>query len=131
MAITLLVADDETTIRQGVSDYLTSHAPEITQIFQAKNGEEALNLLVEHRPDVAILDVEMPLKSGLEVLKEANRLNLPTQVLILSGYDQFEYAQQAMEHGAKRYLLKPVGGQELLKSVLPFLHPNSPPKITF
>lgn len=114
MGLKLLIADDEDTIRKGVAKYIRLHSDRFTQIYEAENGEQALEFLLQFQPDVVLLDVQMPLKNGIEVMKEARKAGLNPLTVILSGYDEFTYAQQAIRYGAKEYLLKPVRAADIL-----------------
>lgn len=115
MGLKLLIADDEDTIRKGVSKYIQLHSDRFTKIYEAENGQEALDLLIQYQPDLVLLDVQMPLKNGIEVMKEADKAGLHPVTVILSGYDEFKYAQQALRYGAKEYLLKPVRAADILE----------------
>lgn len=111
----ILIADDEDTIRRGVAKYIQLHSDRFDKIYQAENGQEALDILFQHRPELVLLDVQMPLKNGIEVMQEAKKAGLDPVIVILSGYDEFKYAQQAIRYGAKEYLLKPVRATDILK----------------
>ena len=115
MALKLLIADDEDTIRKGVLKYIQLHSDRFAKIYEAENGQEALDVILQHHPDLILLDVQMPLKNGLEVMKEADKAGLHPVTIILSGYDEFKYAQQAIRYGAKEYLLKPVRAADILE----------------
>jgi two-component system response regulator YesN len=112
----ILIADDEDTIRRGVAKYIQLHSDKFDKIYQAENGQEALDILFQYRPELVLLDVQMPLKNGIEVMQEAKKAGLDPVIVILSGYDEFKYAQQAIRYGAKEYLLKPVRATDILKS---------------
>ncbi len=115
MQIRLLVAEDEDTIRNGVIKYIRLHTDRFTQIYEAKNGQEAIDLLLKYQPEILLLDVQMPLKSGIEVMQAAWNAGLQPIMVVLSGYDEFKYAHQALRYGAKEYLLKPVRASDILK----------------
>lgn len=117
MPLKLLIADDEDVIRCGVAKYIKLHTERFEQIYEAENGQEAIELLFAYQPDILLLDVQMPLKTGIDVMKEAKRAGLNPVVIILSGYDEFQYAQQAVRLGAKEYLLKPVRAKDILESL--------------
>ena len=110
-----MVADDEEVIRRGVAKYIRLHTDRFDKIYEAENGQEAIDLLLKYQPDILLLDVQMPLKNGLDVMKEAERAGLHPIVVILSGYDEFKYAQQALRFGAKEYLLQPERAADILK----------------
>lgn len=114
MPLKLLVADDEDTIRRGVIKYIQLHTDRFSKIYEAENGQEAVDIILKYQPDMLLLDVQMPQKSGIEVMQEAEKAGVKPLTIILSGYDEFKYAQQAIKYGAKDYLLKPVRAADIL-----------------
>lgn len=118
MGIKLLIADDEDVIRNGIAKYIQLHTDRFDKIYMATNGEEALDIIFRDKPDILLLDVQMPLKNGMEVMQEAKRAGILPCTVILSGYDEFKYCQQAMRFGARDYLLKPVRSSDILKKIL-------------
>lgn len=115
MGIKLLIADDEDTIRNGIGKYIQLHTDRFEKIYLAENGQEAINIIFRDKPDIMILDVQMPLKNGIEVMQEAKRAGILPETIILSGYDEFSYCQQAIRFGARDYLLKPCRSADILK----------------
>ena len=114
MGIKLLVADEEETIRNGIAKYIQLHTDRFDKIYLAGNGQEALDIIFRDKPDIMFLDVQMPLKNGIEVMQEAGRAGVLPYTMILSAYDEFKYCQQALRLGAKEYLLKPVRSSDIL-----------------
>lgn len=114
MSKKLLIADDEDTIRNGISKYIQLHTDRFDKIFLASNGAETLDIIFRNKPDILILDMQMPIKDGIEVMQEANRAGVLPYTLVLSGYDEFRYCQQALRLGARDYLLKPVRSSDIL-----------------
>lgn len=114
MGLKLLIADDEETIRKGVAKYIKLHTDRFTKIYEAENGQEAVDLMLKYQPELLLLDVQMPLKNGIEVMQEVDRAGIHPVIVILSGYDEFKYAQQAIRYGAREYLLKPVRAADIL-----------------
>lgn len=117
MSIKLLIADDEDTIRNGIAKYIKLHTDRFDRIYLAANGQEALDIIFRVKPDIMFLDVQMPLKDGIEVMQEAKRAEILPYTMILSAYDEFKYCQQALRLGAKEYILKPVRSSDLLQMV--------------
>lgn len=117
MPIKLLIADDEDTIRNGMANYIKLHSTYIERIYLASNGKEAFEAIVQHRPDVMLLDIQMPIMNGIEVMEAAEKAGVLPYVIILSGYDEFKYAQQAIRFGAKAYLLKPCRSREIMQKI--------------
>lgn len=114
MPVKLLIAEDEDPIRKGVVKYIQLHTDRFTRIYEAENGQEAVELLLKYHPDMLLLDMQMPLKNGMDVMEEARKAGLHPITVVLSGYDEFKYAQQAIKFGAKEYLLKPVRASDIL-----------------
>lgn len=117
MSIKLLIADDEDIIRNGIAKYIQLHTDRFDKIYLASNGQEALDIIFRDKPDIMFLDVQMPLMDGIEVMQEAKRAGILPYTMILSGYDEFKYCQQALRLGAKEYLLKPVRSSDILQMV--------------
>lgn len=114
MQLKLLVADDEDIIRKGIAKYIILHTERFA-VYEARNGQEAIDLLMKYHPDMMLLDVQMPLKNGIDVMQAAKSAGLNPITILLSGYDEFKYAQQAIRYGAKEYLLKPLRASDILK----------------
>ncbi len=110
----LLIADDEQNIREGVAMFITRNCPRWQVVGTARDGREALALAGTLLPDVVITDITMPHMNGLEFLESLSDILPETKQLVLSGYDQFEYAVQAMRLGVSDYLLKPLDTAKLI-----------------
>lgn len=117
MSIKLLIADDEDTIRNGIGKYIQLHTDRFDKIYFAANGQEAVNIIFRDKPDIMLLDVQMPIMDGIEVMQEARRADILPYTVILSAYDEFKYCQQALRLGAKEYLLKPVRSSDILQMI--------------
>ena len=115
MSIKLLIADDEDIIRNGIAKYIQLHTDRFDKIYLASNGQEAVDIIFRDKPDIMFLDVQMPLMDGIEVMQEAKRAGILPYTMILSGYDEFKYCQQALRLGAREYLLKPVRSSDILQ----------------
>ena len=101
-------------IPHGIAKYIQLHTDRFDKIYLAGNGQEALDIIFRDKPDIMFLDVQMPLKNGIEVMQEAGRAGVLPYTMILSAYDEFKYCQQALRLGAKEYLLKPVRSSDIL-----------------
>lgn len=113
----LLIAEDELTIRKGLRFAADWEASGITVVGEAEDGEIALEMAIERQPHILFVDINMPFLNGLELMKEL-REKLPEAIfIVISGYDEFSYAQQALKMDAFDYLLKPVNKDELIKTV--------------
>lgn len=105
---TVLIVDDEAAIREGIADVIRRHCPQFTKIFEAKDGDGALNLALECAPDLIITDIHMPGRNGLDFIEELKADQPDVATIIISGYDEFEYARQGLKLAVDDYLLKPV-----------------------
>ncbi len=111
-----LIADDHPVVRRGVRDVLEDEHL-CSDIYEAKTGEEALEALRRQPWDLLILDIALPDKHGLDVLKEAKLLQPRLSVLMLSLYPEKEFAMRAIKAGASGYLTKQSAPSELLAAV--------------
>jgi len=114
--ITLLVADDHPLFRQGVVDAL-SLEKDFHILAQASNGEEAINQIRALKPMVAVLDVNMPVMNGQQVTHQVASSNLPTRVVLLTGYDDIEQAIHAVLAGAAGYCAKEIEPEVLARTI--------------
>lgn len=117
-AITLLIVDDEAEIRSGLRSIIPWENYSISVIGTAANGAEALDQIRYYEPDIVITDIQMPGMSGLELVRRAKDEQFSTSFVILSGYDEFEYAKTAIRHGVCDYLLKPISIKELTELLI-------------
>jgi NarL family two-component system response regulator LiaR len=114
--IKVLLADDHNIVRAGIRQLLEG-ADDISVIAEAGDGEEAQSLIQQHRPDVAVLDIQMPKATGIEVTRWV-RANLPeVGVLILTAYDDDPYVMAVLQAGANGYVLKTGQAAELIQAV--------------
>jgi two-component system, response regulator YesN len=112
----VLIADDEKNIRLGIQAMIKREYPEFTT-FIASDGQEALELVQANEPDIVITDIKMPRMDGIQLIKELQQKEIRTSIVILSGYDDFSYAKEAIKNKVKDYLLKPVNRTELFKTL--------------
>ena len=126
--IRILLAEDHVVVRQGTRQLL-EHEPDFDIVGEASNGEEAVNLAINLKPDVVVMDVNMPKLTGIEATKQIKSALPATIILVLSGYDYDEYIFSMLEAGAAGYLLKDVSGDDLINAVRavysgePMMHP--------
>lgn len=109
----LIIVDDEYLFREALKVSIDFEGLDLDIAGEAKNGKEALKLLIENEPDIALIDINMPIMDGLEFAKYVHDNKIDTKIIIISGYDQFDYAKQAIHLGVHSYLLKPVDEVEL------------------
>ncbi|MDO4276325.1 MAG: response regulator [Eubacteriales bacterium] len=109
----VLIADDEPKIRQGLKNTLEMFDLPVSVCAEAKNGLEALEKSRELKPDILLVDICMPKLSGIKFLEEIRKLKLECKIIIISGFNEFTYARQAITLGVSEYLLKPIAEEEL------------------
>jgi two-component system response regulator YesN len=114
----IIIAEDEALIRERLKRMIARSGLDIEVVGEASNGREALVLAQEKRPDLAIVDIEMPLLGGLDFLEEARKSGVAVKALILTGFAQFSYARRAIQLGVVDYLLKPVREQTLREALV-------------
>ncbi len=120
-SIRILLADDHALVREGIRRVLEEE-PGLEVVAEAADGEEAVTLAREHRPDVAVLDITMPGASGFEVTARLKSEAPDTRVLILSMHDDAEYVMKAVRAGALGYLLKDEAGPAQLREAVRTVH---------
>ena len=114
--IRLILADDHAVVRQGIRRFLEED-PAIDVIAEASDGAEAVRLVEEHRPDVAVLDIRMPEVTGVEATRRIKARFPDTRVLILTAYDDDPYVFALLEAGADGYVLKTASADQLIDAV--------------
>lgn len=118
-SIRVVIADDHEVVRQGVRGVLEG-ADGISVVAEAGDGAEAIERVQEHAPDVLVLDINMPVASGLDATRQLREIGSSTRVLILSMHDDPEYVLEAVRAGADGYVLKdvpPAGLREAVRAV--------------
>lgn len=113
----VMIIDDEEMIRWGIHDLLDWESEGFVFCEDGKDGKDGLGKLLTYRPDLALVDIKMPGIGGLELIQEAREAGYEGYFIILTGYAEFEFAKQAIRHGVKEYLLKPIEEEELLRCV--------------
>lgn len=127
--IKILLAEDHVVVRQGTRQLL-EYEQDFEIVGEAGDGEEAVRLASQLKPDVVIMDVSMPKLGGIEATKQIKDVLPSTTVLVLTGYDYDEYVFSMLEAGAAGYLLKSVSGDELIHAIRavyagePTIHPR-------
>ena len=112
--LSLLIAEDIAIIRSNIVKIITQEKPDIQPIIEASNGQEALSLVEQTRPDIILMDIKMPELNGLEATRLIHNRYPSIKIIILTAYDEFVYAQQAIRFGAADYILKPIRPNQLV-----------------
>ncbi|WJH36656.1 histidine kinase [Paenibacillus sp. CC-CFT747] len=109
----VLLVDDEKWIVESLKGTVDWRALGYEVVGEAYNGRDALDKMARMRPDVAFIDIRMPGMNGIELIRQVSALGYPVLCIIASGYAEFDYARQAMQHGAVDYCLKPFDREEI------------------
>ena len=115
---TLLIADDEPLIRNGVKKIIDWESLGFSKIFLAEDGQEALDIIKKNHVDLVLTDIVMPFMDGLQLAEILSRDYPQIHVVILTGHEDFEYAQKSVGFGVKNYILKPIGAESLYKKMV-------------
>lgn len=116
--VNVLIVDDEAVIREGIIKSIDWGSYDINIVGEASNGVEALEIFKNKMPDIVITDIRMPIMDGLELSRNLIELMPSVKLIILTGYGEFEYAKKAIEFKVSKFVLKPIGAEELVKIVL-------------
>ena len=115
-AIRVVLADDHAVVREGIRQFL-ERAGDIQVVAEADDGEQAQALITEHKPDVAVLDIQMPKATGIEVTRWVRANARQTGVLILTAYNDDPYVIAVLQAGANGYVLKTASPLEIIQAV--------------
>lgn len=113
----VFLAEDEFIIREGIKNNIDWQAHGYEFCGEASDGELAFPLIQKARPDILITDIKMPFVDGLALSRLVKKELPETEIIILSGYEEFDYAKEAIQIGVARYLLKPINGETLLQEI--------------
>ncbi len=120
----IVIADDEYLARSSLRSMLEELGLPLDLVGEATNGEEMAALVSQHLPDIAFVDIRMPKLNGLEAIRVGRQASPYTRWFILTGFPEFDYAQEAIRLGVSGYLLKPVNPDELRKVLSDFIEEN-------
>ena len=113
----VLIADDELIIREGIRDSVDWSSLRMEVVAEAEDGEEALELALDHSIDILLVDLNMPIMNGMTLIKHIRKQLINCKIIIITGHDEFKYAQEALRLSVTDYILKPVDPNSL-KTVL-------------
>ena len=123
--IRVVLADDHAVVRKGIREFLEEEG-DITVVAEAADGEQAAALVDEHLPDVAVLDIQMPVASGIEATRRIKARYPDVRVLILTAYDDAPYIFALLQAGASGYILKTADSGDLVQAVRAVSRGESP-----
>lgn len=111
---TLLIVDDEEIEREGMAQFIPWDSYKMKVVSTARNGAEGLEKIAKYRPDLAIVDIKMPVMNGIEMIRQAREQYPDMTFVVLSGYGDYEFTSQAMELGVRHYILKPCDESKMI-----------------
>jgi two-component system response regulator NreC len=115
MSTRLLLADDHALIRQGLKAFLEKQGLQV--VSEASNGQEALRSVEKTQPDVAIIDISMPVLNGVDAARELKKSSPKTKVILLTQHDEDQYVTEALRAGVKGYVLKSQAADDLVHAI--------------
>ena len=115
---TIVVADDEEELRRAIIRRINWEEIGFQVVGEAENGVEALEMVSEKEPDLLLTDIRMPFISGVELARQVREIRPATQIAFLSGFDDFSYAQQAIQYNIISYMLKPISMADLTENLI-------------
>ena len=113
----ILIVEDEALLRKGLIFSMDFNSLNTVVVGESENGLEGIKQIEKLNPDIVITDITMPFKSGLEMIEETKE-KYGYSAIILSGFNEFEYAKKAINFGVSEYILKPVNHEELKKAII-------------
>ncbi|AFH60726.1 response regulator [Paenibacillus caseinilyticus] len=113
--LNIVIADDDKTIREGIGTIIRSLGRGYGIDTTASDGQAALERVIALKPDVLITDIKMPVMDGIQLVHTISGMGLPVKMIVLSGYDEFEYVKESLKAGVRDYLLKPLNKRDLIK----------------
>lgn len=116
----VIIVEDEPAIARGLSLLITQNYPDFQVIALARNGKDGLSKILELKPDLVFVDINMPVMNGLDMIEQIQLSGFSTRCVILTGYAEFEYARTAIRLGISDYLLKPISPNTLKEIILSF-----------
>lgn len=113
----VLIAEDEEIERTALQDIIEKHYQNTITVFTAKNGKEAIDIFCSEYPDLVLIDINMPFFNGLEAIEEMKKRKADSLFLILTSYDYFTYAKEAIRLGVEDFLLKPIKTDMIINAI--------------
>lgn len=115
--ISMIIVDDESFIRECLRTQIDWNRSGVTIAGTARNGEEALELVRNLRPQIVLTDVRMPKMNGISLMERAREIDKNVEFVFISGFQEFEYVKKAMNYGSCGYILKPIDPKELVEII--------------
>lgn len=114
----ILIVDDEALMRRGIKSLVNFDELNIDEVFEASNGEEALETFKNNKIDLVLCDINMPKINGLDFARTIKKISPSVKIALITGYNYFDYAQQAIKIGVEDYILKPVSKSDIREVIM-------------
>jgi DNA-binding NarL/FixJ family response regulator len=114
--ISIMIVEDHQVVRQGLAALMNT-VPDIAVVAQAANGDEAIRLFDEHQPEITLMDLRLPVRSGVEAITAIREKHPAARIIVLTTYDGDEDIYRALQAGARGYLLKGMSAEELVSAI--------------
>lgn len=114
----ILIVDDEQLIREGLRKIIDWDEHGLEIVGEASNGMEALEAFNVLKPDILLTDIKMPLFDGLKLIKSVREVSSRTKIIIISGFNDFQYVKEALKYGVENYIIKPISKEELSSTLV-------------
>jgi DNA-binding NarL/FixJ family response regulator len=115
VAIRVVLADDHVVVRQGLKSLLEREGFQV--VAEASDGQEALGHVQSLQPDIAVIDISMPIRNGLDAARDIARLSPKTKTILLTQHDEDEYISEALDAGMRGYVLKSQASSDLIQAI--------------
>lgn len=112
----VLIVDDHPMMRQGLAQ-LINHEPDLRACCEAETAAQALQIAAERKPDLVLLDISLPDRSGLELIKDLRALHAELPVLVVSMHDELIFTERVLRAGARGYIMKQEGGKRMMQAI--------------
>lgn len=114
----VLLVDDESVVREKISQLINWEQYDVNLIGSCSNAIEAMDIVLQNKPDIIITDIKMPVMNGIEFIKQVKSQGIESEFIILSGYNEFEFAKGAMSENVRHYILKPCSEEEIEEALV-------------
>lgn len=118
----ILIVDDEPLVRRGIKTFVDFDALKIQHIFEAENGEQGLEIFKREEIHIVLADINMPRMNGLDFAKAIKAISPRCKIALITGYDYFDYARNAVKIGVDDYILKPVSKKDITEIIIQLIN---------
>ena len=113
----IFIVDDDSVIRKGIKKVINRYLPENIVVGEAADGQEALDAIMDKKPDILITDIKMPVLDGVALIRVLKNKGIGIKIIVLSGFEEYSLVRESLKNGAEDYLLKPVDTKVLIELI--------------